>query len=134
MAGLKALVALAFTGSVGMTLLILGCALPQFNGNWYPFLNLIFYLLAVPAILVARNSRETMTTSNAKEEIAYFVATVLVISAFALPVVLARSPASEAVIQWGACSLTLFANVIVFGTIFGFFIAFGGSDSDYAMW
>ncbi|XP_003737271.1 leptin receptor gene-related protein isoform X2 [Galendromus occidentalis] len=94
----KALVALAFTGSVGMTMLILACALPSY-GTWYPFINVVFYMLALPLILIVRNSRDAMSS-----------------------------------IQWSACGLTLLANVVVFGTIIGFFVSFSGSDSDYSTW
>ncbi|XP_022658171.1 leptin receptor gene-related protein-like isoform X2 [Varroa destructor] len=130
-----ALVALAFTGSVGMTMLILACALPEF-GTWYPLINVIWYLATVPLLLIARNGRELMSSSNPREEVALFLTALVVISAFALPVTLARSRSAEGavLVQWPACGLTLFANVIVYGTIFGFFISFGSSDNDYSTW
>jgi len=115
-----------------MTMLILACALPSY-GTWYPFINVVFYLLLVPLVLIARNAREGMSTSNSKEEVALFLSAVIIISAFALPVILFRSPAEPALIQGGACTLTLLANVVVFGTIIGFFVAFN-QDSDYSMW
>ncbi|KAL3244390.1 hypothetical protein MRX96_047195 [Rhipicephalus microplus] len=100
-----ALVALAFSGSVGMTLLVLGCALPQ-PSNWYPFFVVMFYVLSPLPTLIARRYKEDVASSSAAQELAYFITTGIVISAFGLPLVLARSPAApHAVIQWSACGL-----------------------------
>lgn len=54
----------------------------------------------------------------------------IVVSSFALPIVLARVP----VIQWGACYLTLAGNVVVYSTLLGYFLTFDSDDSDYNMW
>merc|ERR1711874_128096 len=90
MAGVKALVGLAFTGSIGLMFLFLACALPQFN-NWYPFTVIIFYLLSpIPSMLARRHSDDS--ASNPCRELAYFLTTGIVISAFALPIVLSRAP------------------------------------------
>ncbi|OQR68395.1 leptin receptor related protein isoform 1 [Tropilaelaps mercedesae] len=126
-----ALVALAFTGSVGMLMLIVVCFLPQF-GTWYPLLNVIMYLLTVPLLLIARNAHDSMSTSNPREEVALFLIAAVVVSAFALPVILTRAPHEPPLMQVGACGLTLVANVIVYGTILGFFLTFG-RDSAYTM-
>merc|ERR1711936_1321281 len=91
MAGVKALVALAFTGSIGLLFLFLACALPQFN-NWYPFTVVVFYFLSpIPSLLARRHSDDS--ASNPCRELAYFLTTGIVMSAFALPIVLARAPA-----------------------------------------
>merc|ERR1711981_307248 len=150
MAGIKALVALAFSGSIGLMFLFLACALPQFN-NWYPFTVIIFYLLSpIPSMLARRHSDDS--ASNPCRELAYFITTGIVISAFALPIVLSRAPVVVAppttptpgpdsivtsipspapnttttttVITGGACGFVLTANTIMFLTILGFFIAF----------
>merc|ERR1712244_113303 len=90
MAGVKALIGLAFSGSIGLLFLFLACALPQFN-NWYPFTVIIFYLLSpLPSMLARRHSEDS--ASNPCRELAYFVTTGIVISAFALPIVLSRAP------------------------------------------
>merc|ERR1711874_309813 len=140
MAGVKALVGLAFTGSIGLMFLFLACALPQFN-NWYPFTVIIFYLLSpIPTMLARRHSDDS--ASNPCRELAYFLTTGIVISAFALPIVLSRAPVEVApipptstatpdssaitttttVITGGACGFVLTANAIMFLTILGFFI------------
>merc|ERR1711931_147136 len=90
MAGIKSLVALAFSGSIGLLFLFLACALPQFN-NWYPFTVVIFYLLSpIPTLIAKRHSEDS--SSNPCRELAWFLTTGIVISAFALPIVLARAP------------------------------------------
>lgn len=75
-----------------MTLVILGCALPGY-GAWWPFFVTIFYLLApMPYILSRRYDSESMG-SNACKELSLFLTSGLVISAYALPCVLAHSHA-----------------------------------------
>ncbi|KAF4525327.1 hypothetical protein B566_EDAN013188 [Ephemera danica] len=122
---------LAFAGSVGMTLVILGCALPQYN-NWYPLFVLLFYCLSPIPTLISRRYSES-GSSNACLEFAIFITMGFVVSAFALPIVLARSP-DDPVIKWGACYLVLSGNVVVYLTMLGFFITFDGEDVDYSMW
>lgn len=130
MAGIKALVSLAFAGSIGMTFVILACALPQYN-LWWPFFVVLFYVLAPIPTLVARRYNEHSTGSNACLENAIFITMGLVVSSFALPIVLARA---GQIIQWGACYLTLAGNVVVYLTLLGFFMTFDQDDSDYSMW
>merc|ERR1711988_227157 len=93
MAGVKALVALAFTGSIGLLFLFLACALPQFN-NWYPFTVVVFYLLSPIPSLIAKRYTETSGENGQCRELAWFLTTGIVVSAFALPIVLARAPSN----------------------------------------
>ena len=60
----------------------------------------------------------------------YFLTTGIVLSAFALPLVLARAPSGKDghVIEWGAASLVVTGNIVMFLTILGFFIAFDTED------
>merc|ERR1712156_228412 len=86
-------------------------------------------------MLARRHSEDG--ASNPCRELAYFVTTGIVISAFALPIVLARAPVTVSpttpapdtvatttttVITGGACGFVLTANAIMFLTILGFFI------------
>jgi len=140
MAGLKALVGLAFLGSVGMTLLIVGCATGGKTGNedanWYSFFVVIFYMMSpIPFLLSRRyNSMGGAGTSNSCQELAIFLTIGMVISSFALPIVLTRHPQDAPVITTSACLFTMGANIVVYLTILGFFIIFGGEDMDYSMW
>lgn len=134
MAGLKALVSLAFAGSIGMTFVILGCALPSYQ-VWWPFFVVLFYILSpIPTLVARRYSQDLGSGSNAGLELAIFITMGFVVSSFALPIVLARSPEAQPVIQWGACYLTIAGNIVVYLTIVGFFIAFDQEDTDYSMW
>ncbi|XP_036410176.1 leptin receptor gene-related protein [Megalops cyprinoides] len=124
MAGIKALVGLSFSGVIGLTFLLLGCALEQYGVYW-PLFVLIFYVVSpIPYFIANRLGDDTDTASNACRELAYFFTTGIVVSAFGLPVVLARA----AVIQWGACGLVMAGNTVIFLTILGFFLVFGGGD------
>ncbi|CAG2178207.1 unnamed protein product [Oppiella nova] len=123
MAGIKGLnellVLLAFLGSVGMTLVVLGCALPSFGSDipvpmhslcvcplcsrWWPFFVVIFYVLAPLPSIIARRYQDDVGSSNACKELALFLTAGIVISAYGLPIILARSPLGpEQIIQTGA--------------------------------
>ena len=61
--------------------------------NWYPFTVVVFYFLSpIPSLLARRHSDDS--ASNPCRELAYFLTTGIVVSAFALPIVLARAPVS----------------------------------------
>lgn len=85
---------------------------------------LIFYILSPIPNLIARRHADDTESSNACRELAYFLTTGIVVSAYGLPVVLAR----KAVIQWGAAGLVMAGNCVIFLTILGFFLIFGGGD------
>ncbi|XP_046662167.1 leptin receptor gene-related protein-like isoform X2 [Homalodisca vitripennis] len=127
------LVTLAFTGSIGMTLVILACALPA-EKVWWPFFVVVFYVLAPMPTILARRYTEHTGSSNSSIELAIFLTMGFVVSSFALPIVLARAPAVVPVIQWSACYLTLAGNIIVYLTYIGFFVTLYQEDSDYSMW
>ncbi|KAF6344814.1 leptin receptor overlapping transcript [Rhinolophus ferrumequinum] len=108
MAGIKALVLLSFSGAIGLTFLMLGCALEDYGVTY-----------------------DSDATSSACRELAYFFTTGIVVSAFGFPVILAR----VAVIKWGACGLVLAGNAVIFLTIQGFFLVFGrGDDFSWEQW
>nr|CAG4635199.1 EOG090X0J87 [Alona affinis] len=127
------LIGLAFSGSIGMTFLVLACALPQYN-NWWPFFMVAFYLLAPFPTVISRRYGDASGGTNPCKEFSLFFTSVLVVSAFGLPIILARAPLAAPVIAWGSAGLVITANVIVFLTIMGFFLAFDNDDVDYSMW
>ncbi|KAF5274081.1 hypothetical protein FQR65_LT04479, partial [Abscondita terminalis] len=99
-----------------MTLVILACALPQFK-IWWPLMVVIFYVITpIPTLMSRRYSDQGGNTTC--REIAIFVTMGMLVSAFGLPIVLARA---GQIIQWGACYLTLCGNIVVFLTLLGFF-------------
>lgn len=105
-----------------------------FFSLWWPFFVVLFYVLAPIPTLIARRYTEHQGSTNACLETAIFVTMGLVVSSFALPIVLARSPHDDPTIQWGACYLTLVGNVVVYLTLLGFFLTFDQEDADYNMW
>eukprot|EP00069_Balaena_mysticetus_P013584 bmy_08242T0 len=124
MAGIKALISLSFGGAVGLMFLMLGCALPIYNQYW-PLFVLFFYILSpIPYCIARRLVDDTDAMSNACKELAIFLTTGIVVSAFGLPIVFARAH----LIEWGACALVLTGNTVIFATILGFFLVFGSND------
>lgn len=81
------LICLAFGGTIGMSLLILACALRQF-GLWWPLFVVVFYLLALLPRLVVRSLSEA---SRSHRDGSVFFSVGMVLSSFALPIVLARA-------------------------------------------
>nr|KAF6374095.1 leptin receptor overlapping transcript like 1 [Pipistrellus kuhlii] len=91
MAGIKALISLSFGGAVGLMFLMLGCALPIYNQYW-PLFVLFFYILSpIPYCIARRLVDDTDAMSNACKELAIFLTTGIVVSAFGLPIVFARA-------------------------------------------
>uniref|UniRef100_A0A452HJS0 Leptin receptor overlapping transcript-like 1 n=1 Tax=Gopherus agassizii TaxID=38772 RepID=A0A452HJS0_9SAUR len=122
---LTALISLSFGGAIGLMFLMLGCALPQYNSQYWPLFVLFFYILSpIPYCIARRLVDETDATSNACKELAIFLTTGIVVSAFGLPIVFARAQ----LILWGACALVLTGNTVIFATILGFFLVFGSND------
>ncbi|KAL4236455.1 Leptin receptor overlapping transcript-like 1 [Mactra antiquata] len=128
--GRNRLIGLAFLAAVGITLLVLGCALDAYQ-NWWPMFVLIFYFLVpVPTIISRRMSNSFDTASSACMELCIFLTTGIVISCMSLPIILARA----SVIEWGACALAVSGSIVVFLTILGYFYVFANEDLDYSMW
>ncbi|PSN47355.1 Leptin receptor overlapping transcript-like 1 [Blattella germanica] len=116
-----------------MTLVILGCALPEYK-VWWTFFVVLFYILSpLPTLIARRYVENSGSGGSAAYELAIFITMGFVVSSFALPIVLARSP-DPPVIKWGACYLTLAGNVVVYATLLGFFMTFDTEDTDYSMW
>ncbi|XP_010786122.1 leptin receptor overlapping transcript-like 1 [Notothenia coriiceps] len=91
MAGIKALISLSFGGAIGLMFLMLGCALPVYDKYW-PLFLLFFYILSpIPYCISRRVVDDTDSASNACKELAIFLTTGIVISAFGLPIIFARA-------------------------------------------
>uniref|UniRef100_A0A9L0S8Y3 Leptin receptor overlapping transcript-like 1 n=1 Tax=Equus caballus TaxID=9796 RepID=A0A9L0S8Y3_HORSE len=125
MAGIKALISLSFGGAIGLMFLMLGCALPIYKlsrsctcGTEVP------WTLHTASPSARRLVDDTDAMSNACKELAIFLTTGIVVSAFGLPIVFARAH----LIEWGACALVLTGNTVIFATILGFFLVFGSND------
>ncbi|KAH8346303.1 hypothetical protein KR084_000404, partial [Drosophila pseudotakahashii] len=108
------LIICAFATCMGLTFLILACAVPT-PKIFYPFFVLLFYALSVLPVFIAKRTTPG-TETNPKSEFALFLTAGMVLSAFALPIVLAHA----SVITWTASILTIISNIINYGTIFGY--------------
>ncbi|CAH8510740.1 unnamed protein product [Dicrocoelium dendriticum] len=127
MRGIKVLLFVAMAGACSFTFLLLACALPQYNA-WWPMFVLLFYLVTPFPIAIGRNQDE----ANNVRDVCVFITTVLIFSAYALPILLARIPVNSPAIHWGACALTLSANTLMFVVIFWvIYLALKGEDFFY---
>ncbi|EDW73951.2 uncharacterized protein Dwil_GK21640 [Drosophila willistoni] len=120
-----ALLVCAFLTCLGMTFLILACAVPT-PKIFYPFFVLLFYALSVLPVFIAKRTTP-LNETNPKVEFALFLTAGMILSAFALPIVLAHS----SVITWTACTFTIIANIINYGTMFGYTFREEGLDAPY---
>ncbi|KRZ20078.1 Alpha-1,3-mannosyl-glycoprotein 2-beta-N-acetylglucosaminyltransferase [Trichinella pseudospiralis] len=130
----NALISLAFSGCVGLLFLVLGCALPIYN-SWYPLFVIIFYILAPIPLTVASRVQDRVSAGGAAscQEFALFLTAGIIVSAFSLPIVLARSPAENPVIHWGACGFALAGNITCFFTIAAYFYIHREEDARYGL-
>lgn len=66
---------------------------------WWPFFVVLFYILApIPTIVARRYTDDSGNSSNPCLELAIFITMGFVVSSFALPIVLARSPTDQPVV------------------------------------
>ncbi|KAG9509118.1 hypothetical protein GZH46_02372, partial [Fragariocoptes setiger] len=122
---------LALAGCIGMTLIILACSLKQ-PANWWPAVMVIFYIISPFPIIISRRTFGDGGfggQSNPAREWAYFITTGIVLSALALPIVMAN----VGTIHFVSSCLSLASSVFFFGTILVFCLQFQ-SDDDYSMY
>ncbi|XP_032218781.1 leptin receptor gene-related protein isoform X3 [Nematostella vectensis] len=96
------------------------------NRVWWPMFVLLFYVLApVPTVVAKRLSEDFSSSgSNVVKEVSMFITSGIVISAFGLPIVLARC----GIVHWGAVGLVMSGNVFIFFTILAYFLIFSVED------
>ncbi|XP_063701316.1 leptin receptor gene-related protein [Culicoides brevitarsis] len=121
MVDIRGLVAVAFLGSIGMTLVILGSVLYD---KWWPFFVVLFYILVPVPTAFAKRHLNSMGDGTGGTEFALFLTLSLIISSFALPIVLSHA----AVIAWQSCLLTLCGNVVVYATLLVYFLMIDSDD------
>lgn len=118
--------------------------------SWWPSFVILFYILSVVPSLLARRTQNAYTNASYSNDVAIFITMGVVVSAFALPIVLAHSevvsvqptliypygwnvceflivfhflfPFARSQIQYGAAYLTIGGNIVVFATMFSFFL------------
>ena len=74
---------------------------------WWPFFVVIFYVLAPIPVLIANRYSDTFQSSSSTtpKDLALFITAGIVISAYGLPIILARAPILAPVVR--ACQLYL---------------------------
>jgi len=129
-AGLKTVILLSFVLAVGFLMIILSCALWS---NWLPlFVALTFVVAPLPNALFAHcGGAEDFSTdygeSSGPIDIGRFITAFIVVTGFALPLVLAHSE----IIKPGASVMSLIGGGLVYGTILAYTAAFRQEDADY---
>jgi len=128
-AGLKTVILLSFVLAVGFLMIILSCALWS---NWLPlFVALTFIVAPLPNALFSHCGGEEFSTDynegSGPMDIGRFVTAFIVVTGFALPLVLAHSE----IIKPGASIMSLIGGGLVYGTIMAYTAAFRQEDSDY---
>ncbi|UJR16478.1 hypothetical protein I4U23_003381 [Adineta vaga] len=99
------------------------------SSNWYPTFVIIFYVLCPIPLAIGRrctsDSGYGTHDSSPCTDLMWFITSVIVISAFGLPVVLWHST----VIHAGSMGFIMAANAVIFTTITIYFMTFGSDDS-----
>ncbi|KAJ8700121.1 Vacuolar protein sorting-associated protein 55 [Pleurotus ostreatus] len=127
-AGLKTVILLSFVLAVGFLMIILSCALWH---NWLPLLvALIFVLAPLPNALFSHCGADDFSghyDSAGPVDLGRFITSMIVVTGFALPIVLAHSE----VIRPAACAMSILGGGLVYGTILAYSAAFKQEESDY---
>lgn len=121
MVDIKGLVAVAFLGSIGMTFVILGSVLYD---KWWPFFVVLFYVLVPIPTQFAKRNLNSMSDGTGCQEFSLFITLALLISSFALPIVLSHA----GVIVWQSCVLTISGNIVVYATLLVYFLMIDNDD------
>lgn len=126
--------------AVGICLLVAGCVLESLKtskgSSWVLTVSIFYFLLPLPVKFIRRVNKILSFLKNDEElnvwavqnkstilktillsDFVLFFTTGIVISAFALPVVLVRAK----VIKWGAVGLVTVGNIFIFASMLAFF-------------
>uniref|UniRef100_A0A6G1SHC4 Leptin receptor gene-related protein n=1 Tax=Aceria tosichella TaxID=561515 RepID=A0A6G1SHC4_9ACAR len=130
MPGQRPILAMSFVASLGITFQLLACTVPKGEGNLWPMLVYIFYiLLPIPILVSTHIIKETMVGMNEKDaakakHYAIFFTAGILVSSFAMPILLARSPEANPIIKPIQCVLVEIGNVLCYATMGLFCIYF----------
>ena len=130
MPGQRPILAMSFVASLGLFFEILSCNLPRNQGNFWPLLIFIFYiLLPLPFIFAKRIIKDTLVGMDERDasrtrHFAVFFTAGIMVSSFALPILLARSPMEKPLIAPIQCILLELGNLLCYVTMGLFCIYF----------
>ncbi|KAF5357926.1 hypothetical protein D9756_001555 [Leucocoprinus leucothites] len=127
-AGLRTVILLSFVLAVGFLLIILSCALWS---NWLPLLVALTFVLApLPNALFSHCGSDEFSSyegGGGPVDMGRFLTSLIVITGFALPIVLAHS----GIIDSKASAMSIVGGGLVYGTIIAYSAAFTQSESEY---
>ncbi|KDQ60799.1 hypothetical protein JAAARDRAFT_204604 [Jaapia argillacea MUCL 33604] len=127
-AGIKTVILLSFVLAVGFLLIILSCALWS---NWLPLLVALTFVLApLPNALFSHCGADDFSAEyegSAPADVGRFITSVVVVTGFALPIILAHSE----IIRPAACVMSIIGGGLVYGTILSYTAAFKQEESDF---
>ncbi|XP_031636944.1 leptin receptor gene-related protein-like [Contarinia nasturtii] len=109
-----------------MTLVILACALPPYN-LWWPSFVILFYIFSVIPTLIIKRSMQSALFGPSYVDLSIFLTMGFIVSSFGLPIVLVRC----GIILLGASVLTICGNIVVYLTIFGYFLFLDPDETTY---
>ena len=82
--------------------------------NWWPFFVIAFYIISPIPSIFARRLSDDSGSRNPCKELAYFLTAGIVVSAFGLPIILARAPREQPVVSLDFyCVLLIYKAIIV---------------------
>eukprot|EP00045_Choanoeca_perplexa_P020415 m.4305 g.4305 ORF g.4305 m.4305 type:complete len:130 (+) comp6845_c0_seq1:176-565(+) len=117
--GMTAICGLSFFFTMGMLMLVLACALPEYD-NFYPMLVLLTYFFTPIPTVIARRSASGYSLDGGSDwvgDVALFFTSAFVVSGFGIPLVLLRANQ----IEYGAAGLVCGGNAVIYATIGAFF-------------
>ncbi|QRV85814.1 vacuolar protein sorting 55 superfamily protein [Ceratobasidium sp. AG-Ba] len=127
-AGLKTVILLAFVLAVGFLLIILSCALWH---NWLPLIvALLFVVAPLPNAIFSHCGSDDFTDydgANAAVDTGRFITSGIVVTAFALPLVLAHAE----VIKPTASAMAIVGGGLVYGTILAYTAVFKADADEF---
>lgn len=111
---------MGFLGSLALTFILLGCVL---SGRWWTLLIFLFYGFTPLPLLFVRNSGYDNLDGeiNKSLDIAVFFITGIVVSTFAFPILLARTPIGNPNIDATTAVFTEAATILFYVTAGLFF-------------
>ncbi|KAL7409223.1 vacuolar protein sorting 55 [Mrakia frigida] len=127
-AGLKTVIFLSFVLALGFLLVILSCALWS---NWLPLVVAVTFLLApLPNSICSRCAGAddyAPEYNSGYLDFGHFLTSIIVVSAFSLPLILAHTE----LIAPAACWMSMSGGALVYGTILVFSGVFAPPADDY---
>lgn len=108
------------------------------RSNWWPIFVVVFYVLSPLPIIISRkcfSSDSYMSDSYSGRciELAAFLTALIVVSAYALPAVMAHTPLAAPLIKWSSAGFIFAGNTVIFLTI-GIFVKLALNEDSYGGW